>query len=91
VLQRSSLTLAITKLVVAPNARRSGVGRALMAHALEMASKARAQCCTLHVDETNEPAKALYLAMGFVVAGRRQDYYCVGRSALAMERILFKE
>ena len=32
-----------------------------------------------------------YLAMGFVVAGRRQDYYCVGRSALAMERILIKE
>ena len=88
VVQRSSLALAITKLVVVKEARRAGVGSALMRHAVEFARKARAQVCTLHVDEANEPAKALYLAMGFVVAGRRADYYRVGRSALAMERSL---
>ena len=50
-----------------------------------MARHGRAQVCTLHVDETNEPAKALYLSMGFEVTGRRVDYYRVGRSALSME------
>jgi ribosomal protein S18 acetylase RimI-like enzyme len=85
VLQRSSIALALTKLVVAPHMRRQGIGRALLAQAIATARQARAQVCTLHVDETNEPAVALYRSMGFAVSGRRVDYYRVGRSALAME------
>ena len=85
VVQRSSIALSLTKLVVAPHRRRGGVGRALLAHAVAMARQARAQACTLHVDETNEPAKALYASLGFAVSGRRVDYYRAGRSALAME------
>ena len=85
VLQRSSLTLAITKLVVLPHLRRRGVGRALMAAAIAAARNGRAQLCTLHVDESNQPAIALYQAMGFRIASRRADYYRLGRSALAME------
>ena len=88
VVQRSALALHITKLVVAPAARRRGVGTALLAAALALARRGRAQVCTLHVDEANAPARALYLAMGFGVTGRRDDYYRVGRHALVMEREL---
>ena len=85
VAQRSSLALSVTKLVVAPAWRRRGVGSALLAHAAQLGRHGRAQLATLHVDENNAAAKALYLSMGFVVSGRRSDYYRPGRSALAME------
>ena len=91
VIQRSSLALAITKLVVVPQLRRRGVGRALMAAAIAAARQGRAQLCTLHVDEMNEPAIQLYKAAGFQVTSRRADYYRVGRSALAMELDLVGE
>ena len=85
VVQRSSLALHLQKLVVVPALRRKGVGTAMLAHAVELARKGRAQVCTLHVDEANAPARALYEAMGFVVTARRDDYYRVGRHALVME------
>ena len=74
--------------MVAPSARRKGVGRALLAAGLELARKGRAQVATLHVDESNAPARALYATMGFAVTGRREDYYRVGRHALMMEASL---
>ena len=85
VLQRSSLALAVSKLVVVPAQRRQGVGRALLAAAVAAARHGRAQVCTLHVDERNDAARALYSAAGFGVTARREDYYRVGRSALVME------
>lgn len=85
VLQRSSLAANITKVVVAPRLRRTGVGRALLAAAVAAARKARAQVCTLHVDEANEAARRLYAAQGFRQTGRREDYYRLGRHAIAME------
>ena len=85
VVQRSSLALNLTKLVVMPAKRRMGIGRALLDSAVALARNGRAQVCTLHVDETNSSAKRLYEAAGFVVQSRRQDYYRVGRSALFME------
>ena len=59
-----------------------------LADHLATAQQARAQVCTLHVDETNAAAIALYCSMGFAVSGRRVDYYRMGRSALAMELAL---
>jgi len=85
VIQRSSLVVNIVKLVVAPHCRRQGIGRALLAHAVESARAGRAQACTLHVDTNNEPAKQLYLSLGFSVSGRRDDYYKPGRHAFSME------
>lgn len=84
-LQRSSLAVNITKLVVVPRRRRAGVGRALVSAAVALARKARAQVCTLHVDEANAAARALYADQGFVAAGRRDDYYRVGRHAIVMQ------
>ena len=43
VVQRSSLALAITKLVVVPHLRRRGVGRALMCKAIASARQGRAR------------------------------------------------
>lgn len=52
-------------LFVAPEARGSGVGRLLVAHAIS-------QCCATLVDvnEQNEQAVGFYLKMGFTVTGR---------------------
>ena len=91
VVQRSSLALAVTKLVVAPHMRRRGIGRALLAHAVAIGQQGRAQLCTLHVDESNLPARELYQSMGFAVTTRRADYYRIGRHALAMEMNLLSE
>ena len=58
--------LGITSMVTRPEARRQGHGRA-MVHAL--ARWARKRGCTdamLQVESTNEPARALYAAAGFV-------------------------
>ena len=88
VLRRSSLALAVVKLVVAPHHRRRGIGRQLLARALDLGRDGRAQCATLHVDEANTPARRLYAAAGFVEGGRREDYYAVGRHAIFMERAL---
>ena len=65
--------------------RPPGVGRALLERAIETARTGRAHSCSLHVDTTNEPAKALYASLGFKVTGRRDDYYKPGRHAFAME------
>ena len=86
--QRSSFALHVTKLVVTPAMRRQGIGRALLTAAVESGKAGRAQLLTLHVDESNEAAKQLYLSVGFGVTGRREDYYKAGRSALVMELAL---
>eukprot|EP00316_Scyphosphaera_apsteinii_P021476 CAMPEP_0119306886 /NCGR_PEP_ID=MMETSP1333-20130426/7534_1 /TAXON_ID=418940 /ORGANISM="Scyphosphaera apsteinii, Strain RCC1455" /LENGTH=171 /DNA_ID=CAMNT_0007310313 /DNA_START=56 /DNA_END=571 /DNA_ORIENTATION=- len=83
--QRNSLALNVTKLVVAPQYRRRGIGRLLLRRCVELAHTSHAQVCSLHVDVSNEPAKLLYLAEGFAAVGERRDYYRTGRHALSME------
>lgn len=58
----------ILNVAVAPDARRFGVGTALIEtlDALDV---------FLEVRESNEPAKSLYQKLGFRVVGRRDDYY----------------
>jgi ribosomal protein S18 acetylase RimI-like enzyme len=89
VLQRSSMAASVAKLVVAPSRRRQGIGRRLLARAIEIATVGRARVCTLHVDTANAPALALYRSLGFAVVSAKLDYYCVGRDAFAMELDLF--
>ena len=85
VVQRSSLVASVAKLVVMPACRRQGIGRLLLVQAVEASRAARAQACTLHVDEANAPAATLYTSVGFTVTNRRADYYALGRHALAMQ------
>jgi ribosomal-protein-alanine N-acetyltransferase len=76
---------------VAADARRSGLGSALLATGYDIARDLGAQEIFLEVGEKNEPALALYRRDGFVAVGRRAAYYHHGdqsADALVMRRIL---
>ena len=63
---RLGRTLGIEEVAVMPEFRRMGIGRALLANALQ-----GAQHAVLSVAESNRPARALYGSLGFTVSARR--------------------
>ena len=65
----------ILTLAVRPSARRAGVGRALMAVAMESAIVAGADRMFLEVADDNVAGRALYAALGFTEVGVRPAYY----------------
>lgn len=65
----------ILTLAVAPDARRRGVGAALVSAAAGLARQGGALSLVLEVGEDNPGAIALYEAAGFVQSGRRRNYY----------------
>lgn len=65
----------ILTLAVAPEARRRGVGLALVGAAAGLARQGGASSLILEVGEDNPGAVALYERAGFVQTGRRRDYY----------------
>ncbi|MFT4934868.1 MAG: ribosomal-protein-alanine N-acetyltransferase [Pseudoalteromonas distincta] len=65
----------ILTLAVAPEARRRGVGSALVAAAAALARQGGALSLMLEVGEDNPGAIALYEASGFVQVGLRRNYY----------------
>jgi ribosomal-protein-alanine N-acetyltransferase len=67
--------MEILTLGVAPAARRRGVGSALLAASLPAARERGAAEVFLEVAVDNEPAIALYAALGFRRAGLRKAYY----------------
>ncbi|MHB1341229.1 MAG: tRNA (adenosine(37)-N6)-threonylcarbamoyltransferase complex transferase subunit TsaD [Coriobacteriia bacterium] len=75
----------VMNLATAPGARRRGVGRTLLL-ALGVAAHARgAAALTLEVRETNDAARSLYRASGFIEAGARPRYYeDTGEDAIIM-------
>jgi [ribosomal protein S18]-alanine N-acetyltransferase len=74
--------IEVLLVVVAPPARRRGIGRALLRAALARAPAARV--AHLEVRASNAAAIALYEALGFVAVGRRPRYYEGGEDALSM-------
>lgn len=74
----------ILTIAVAPEARRRGVGRALMLAAAGMAAARGAQAMFLEVAETNAAARALYESLGYRPVGRRKRYYPDGADALVL-------
>jgi ribosomal-protein-alanine N-acetyltransferase len=82
----------IITLAVLPPARRQGIGRMLLDAALAAAAGEGAERIYLEVAEENAPARAIYLAAGFRIVGRRPDYYrrqgAPAGAALVMERPL---
>lgn len=78
----------ILTLAVAPEARRQGVGGALLASALARAVAGGAAAMFLEVSVANAAARALYAAAGFTEAGRRRRYYPDGSDALVLRRAL---
>ncbi|MDQ2065929.1 ribosomal protein S18-alanine N-acetyltransferase [Xinfangfangia sp. CPCC 101601] len=78
-------------LAVAPDSRRLGLGRKLVAAFLTTAGTRGAEQAFLEVSAENPAAIALYESQGFQTAGRRRGYYAAeGRriDALVMARAL---
>lgn len=65
----------IVNLVVAERDRGKGIGRSLVAAALEHAAGRGAVTMYLEVAEDNAAARALYEAAGFAPVGKRPEYY----------------
>ena len=65
----------IANVAVSPDARRRGVGRALIAALLDRAAELELAFVTLEVRPSNAAAIALYAGFGFEVVGRRKNYY----------------
>ena len=65
----------IHNLAVAPEARRTGLARRLLAHALHVVAGHGARVVHLEVRDGNVAARALYRTMGFLEVGKRSAYY----------------
>ena len=65
----------IITIATARRARRSGVGRALIGHAIRELRRDGISRLFLEVSEANSPAIALYRRLGFSQVGRREAYY----------------
>ena len=69
----------VLNLAVARPWRRRGIGRSLMATALEEAGHAGARRVFLEVRDSNQSARVFYAALGFIQSGRRRAYYARAR------------
>ncbi len=65
----------ITTVVVATQARRQGIGSALVASLLRTARRRGMEAATLEVRVSNNVAQALYRRFGFAPVGVRPHYY----------------
>lgn len=68
----------VRKVMVHPDARGRGVGRAVTAALVEDARAAGVELLTLDCRGNNHGALRLYAGLGFVVSGRRPDAIAVG-------------
>lgn len=64
----------VAYLGVVPEARRKGIGKALMHYGLALARDASIEKISLSVDGRNKPAQELYVRTGFRVTDRREVY-----------------
>lgn len=78
----------INRIVVAPEARRAGLGRALLAAGIVAGEQQECEEMLLEVRHDNIPALALYASFGFVEIARRQNYYGAGVDAVILRREL---
>jgi [ribosomal protein S18]-alanine N-acetyltransferase len=65
----------LENIVVAPDARRLGIGERLLNSLLNAAREAHSTSVFLEVRESNITARALYKKLGFLETGRRKSYY----------------
>jgi ribosomal-protein-alanine N-acetyltransferase len=78
----------ILTLAVEPARRRKGIAAALLQHASATLQQAGGKKLYLEVAADNAAALALYARHGFIVTGRRAQYYAHGADALTMTRAL---
>lgn len=68
-------SIDIHNLAIVPDCRRLGLARLLMQQVVATAVAQSATRVTLEVRQSNEPAKKLYLSLGFAMTGLRKGYY----------------
>ncbi len=68
----------VRKVMVHPDARGEGVGRAVTAALVESAREAGVEVLTLDCRGNNHAALRMYAGLGFVTSGRRPDFIAVG-------------
>lgn len=78
----------ILSIAVAPDRRRSGMGRALLDEVIVSATAEGMRALFLEVDAGNAAARALYDRAGFLKVGLRKRYYRNGADALVLRRDL---
>lgn len=78
----------LVRVVVHPDARRSGVATTLLDDALQAARAAGAERMLLEVSSRNRGALGFYLDAGFTQIDRRPRYYKDGSDALVLRRNL---
>jgi ribosomal-protein-alanine N-acetyltransferase len=78
----------VLDVATAPEARRRGVGRALMVEAMGDAARRGAARALLEVRRSNAPAIGLYRALGFLHDTVRRAYYQDGEDAVLMSSVL---
>ena len=75
VLQMAGGEAELLTMAVTPDARRSGIGRAMLRALIDRARAYRATAIWLEVRVSNTPALALYREAGFAEMGARKAYY----------------
>lgn len=75
VAQAAGLEWELENIVVAPSARRQGLGTQLLRRLLEAARQRHAGAVLLEVRASNVAARALYGSCGFIEMGVRPRYY----------------
>jgi ribosomal-protein-alanine N-acetyltransferase len=75
VIETAADELHVHNLAVRPEYRGGGLGRRLLAIALDIGERRGARVALLEVRESNRPAIALYHSMGFVSVAVRRNYY----------------
>lgn len=78
----------IISIGVLPQARGSGIGRTLLAHAVTACRAAGAGEILLEVAALNINALQMYTAAGFQLVGRRRDYYIAKNSAQKCDALI---
>lgn len=77
--------MEIVNLAVAPDCRRQGLGKRILAILLQAASKMGIEKVALEARCTNYPALSLYRQAGFTIVGKRKKYYPdTGEDALVL-------
>ena len=89
VLRSMGLECEVLDVAVAPEARRTGIGEAMLAAAVQYACEHGAEKVWLEVRAGNSPAIGLYEKYGFSRVGLRKNYYASpAEDAVLMERRL---
>lgn len=81
---RTGRTALLHKICVAEPHRGKGIGRQMMTWFLSELAKKGCEHVQLWVDEGREPARALYVSLGFRQVDYVVDYYSPGRAGLKM-------